>query len=110
MERLAKDGVTLEVCPASNVALGVARAPAAVPVRLLFEAGVRIALGADDPLLFGPRLVSQYEIARDAHGFGATELAELARMSILGSPRPVGTGPRAGGHRRLARLALIARG
>jgi adenosine deaminase len=85
VERLAKDGVTLEVCPASNVALGVAPAPAAVPVRPLFDAGVRIALGADDPLLFGPRLVSQYEIVRDAHGFSATELAELARMSILGS-------------------------
>ena len=85
VERLAKDGVTLEVCPVSNVALGVAPGPAAVPVRPLFEAGVRIALGADDPLLFGPRLVSQYEIARDAHGFSRTELAELARMSILGS-------------------------
>jgi adenosine deaminase len=88
VERLAKDGVTLEVCPVSNVALGVAPAPAAVPVRPLFDAGVRIALGADDPLLFGPRLVSQYEIARDAHGFSATELAELARMSILGSAAP----------------------
>jgi adenosine deaminase len=88
VERLAKDGVTLEVCPASNVALGVARAPAAVPIRLLFDAGVRIALGADDPLLFGPRLVSQYEIARDAHGFSAPALAELARMSVLGSTAP----------------------
>ena len=80
--------MTLEVCPVSNVALGVAPAPVAVPVRPLFEAGVRIALGADDPLLFGPRLVSQYEIARDAHGFSRTELAELARMSILGSTAP----------------------
>jgi adenosine deaminase len=88
VERLARDGVTLEVCPASNVALGVAPAAAAVPVRQLFEAGVRIALGADDPLLFGPRLVSQYEIARDAHGFSPHELAGLARMSVLGSAAP----------------------
>jgi len=88
VERLAKARVTLEVCPASNVALGVAPGPAAVPVRSLFEAGVPIALGADDPLLFGPRLIRQYEIARDTHGFGAAELAELARMSILGSAAP----------------------
>jgi adenosine deaminase len=88
VKRLARDGVTLEVCPASNVALGVAPAPAAVPVRTLFEAGVGIALSADDPLLFGPRLVSQYEIARDAHGFSAAELAGLARMSVQGSAAP----------------------
>src|SRR5258708_431446 len=88
VERLAAEGVTLEVCPASNVALGVAPAPAAVPVRTLFEAGVGIALGADDPLLFGPRLVSQYEIARDAHGFTPAGLAALARMSVRGSAAP----------------------
>jgi adenosine deaminase len=88
VERLAASGVTLEVCPASNVALGVAPAAAAVPVRTLFEAGVGIALAADDPLLFGPRLVSQYEIARDVHGFTPPELAQLARMSVHGSAAP----------------------
>jgi len=88
VERLAKDEVTLEVCPVSNVALGVAPAATAVPVRVLFEAGVPIALGADDPLLFGPRLVSQYELARDVHGFTRPELAALARMSVTGSAAP----------------------
>ena len=88
IERLAKDEVTLEVCPVSNVALGVAPAARAVPVRVLFEAGVPIALGADDPLLFGPRLVSQYELARDVHGFTPPELASLARMSVTGSAAP----------------------
>jgi adenosine deaminase len=91
VKRVAATGVTLEVCPSSNVALGVAPSPAAVPVRALFEAGVRIALGADDPLLFGRRLVRQYEIARDAHGFTPPELAELARMSVLASAAPTAT-------------------
>jgi adenosine deaminase len=88
VERLAAEGVTLEVCPASNVALGVVPDPESVPVRVLFEAGVPVALGADDPLLFGPRLVAEYEIARDAHGFTPPELAELARMSVRGSAAP----------------------
>ncbi|HEX4833393.1 MAG TPA: adenosine deaminase [Trebonia sp.] len=88
VERLAREQVTLEVCPASNVALGVAPCAPKVPVRVLFSAGVRIALGADDPLLFGPRLVSQYEIAREVHGFTDAELATLARMSIQGSAAP----------------------
>jgi adenosine deaminase len=93
VKRLAADGITCEVCPASNVALGVAAAPADVPLRTLVEAGVPVALGADDPLLFGPRLAAQYEIARHAHGFTDTELADLARTSVQASaaPSPVRT-------------------
>ncbi len=90
VKRLAATAVTLEVCPSSNVALGVAPDAAAVPVRTLFEAGVPVALGADDPLLFGRRLVLQYEIARDVHDFRPAELAELARMSVLASAAPTG--------------------
>jgi adenosine deaminase len=59
-----------------------------VPLRRLVEAGVPVALGADDPLLFGPRLAAQYEIARHAHGFSDPELAELARMSVQASVAP----------------------
>ena len=88
VERLAAQSVTCEVCPSSNVALGVAPAPARVPLRLLFEAGVPVALGADDPLLFGPRLTAQYEIARHGHGFSDAELADLARTSVLSSVAP----------------------
>ena len=47
-----------------------------------------VALGADDPLLFGPRLAAQYEIARHAHGFTDAELADLARTSVLASAAP----------------------
>jgi len=88
VKRIASAGITLEVCPSSNVALGVAPDAASVPVRTLFEAGVPVALGADDPLLFGRRLVKQYEIARDVHEFAPHELADLARMSVLGSAAP----------------------
>jgi adenosine deaminase len=88
VKRLAAEGVTCEVCPSSNVALGIAAGPSQVPLRALFEAGVPVALGADDPLLFGPRLTAQYEIARDVHGFTDAELADLARTSVLSSVAP----------------------
>ena len=88
LKRLAAEGITCEVCPSSNVALGVAASPKQVPLRRLAEAGVPVALGADDPLLFGTRLTAQYEIARHAHGFTDAELAGLARMSVLSSAAP----------------------
>ncbi|GAA0390410.1 adenosine deaminase [Microbispora corallina] len=88
MERLADRQITCEVCPLSNVGLGVAERPEDVPLRRLFEAGVPIALGADDPLLFGARLLPQYELAREVYGFDDAELAELARQSIRSSAAP----------------------
>ncbi|MFE2145754.1 adenosine deaminase [Streptomyces sp. NPDC059456] len=88
LRRLADRQITCEVCPASNVALGVYERPEDVPLRTLFEAGVPMALGADDPLLFGSRLAAQYEIARRHHAFTDAELAELARQSVRGSAAP----------------------
>ncbi len=88
MTRLAERQTTLEVCPASNVALGVAATAADVPLTGLLQAGVKVALGADDPLLFGSRLTAQYELARGVHGLADDRLAELARMSVLGSAAP----------------------
>jgi adenosine deaminase len=90
VRELARAGVVLEVCPASNVALGVVSKPADVPLPALREAGVAVALGADDPLLFGSRLADQYELVREAHGCSDEELAELARCSIHGSFAPPG--------------------
>ncbi|MEO3844519.1 adenosine deaminase [Streptomyces sp. CNZ287] len=88
LSRLAAAGVTCEVCPSSNVALGVYERPQDVPLRTLWDAGVPMALGADDPLLFGSRLAAQYELARTHHGFTDEELAELARQSVRASVAP----------------------
>jgi adenosine deaminase len=88
VKRLAAENITCEVCPASNVAMGIAATPGDVPLRTLIDAGVPVVLGADDPLLFGWRLAAQYEIARDAHGFSDAELAALARASVHASAAP----------------------
>ncbi len=85
LRRIVDRGIALEVCPASNVSLGVYRRPEDVPLRRLVDAGATVALGADDPLLFGSRLVEQYTTAREVHGFTDAELADLARASIRAS-------------------------
>ncbi|GAA4122758.1 adenosine deaminase [Nocardioides fonticola] len=88
LERIATAGVALEVCPVSNVALGVYSDLTSVPLPVLVEAGVQVALGADDPLLFGSRLAGQYATMRAAHELDDATLAELARMSIRASRAP----------------------
>lgn len=88
LQRVIDAGVALEVCPGSNVALGVYARPPDVPLRDLIAAGARVALGADDPLLFGSRLTEQYRSARHAHGLSDAELADLARSSVRASAAP----------------------
>ena len=78
-------GIALELCPDSNVSLGVYAEPSEVPLRELLAAGAEIALGADDPLLFGSRLLAQYETARHVHGLNDDELAHLGASSIRAS-------------------------
>src|SRR3954468_14053354 len=81
-------GVALEICPVSNVALGVYSALTSVPLPELLAAGATVALGADDPLLFGSRLAAQYATMRAAHELSDETLAELAAMSIRASCAP----------------------
>ena len=88
LERIVERGVALEVCPVSNVALGVYSDPTSVPLPELLAAGATVALGADDPLLFGSRLAGQYATMRAAHELTDAQLAELARGSVRASAAP----------------------
>ncbi len=72
----------------SNVALGVYSDLTSVPLPTLLAAGATVALGADDPLLFGSRLAGQYATMRAAHDLSDEQLAELARMSVRASRAP----------------------
>lgn len=82
LNRLVEENVSFEICPASNVSLGVFHNAGELPLRQFLDAGASVALGADDPLLFRSRLVDQYETARDAHGLTSAELSDLARDSV----------------------------
>jgi adenosine deaminase len=88
LQRVVESGVALEVCPTSNVALGVYSTFDEVPIRTLLAAGADVALGADDPLLFGSRLAGQYAVLRAAQELTDDELATLARMSLRRSCAP----------------------
>jgi adenosine deaminase len=85
---LADRRIACEVCPASNVALGIVAGPDAVPLGALEAASVPVVLAADDPLLFGASLLDQYAVARDHHGYGRADLARLARASVEHSLMP----------------------
>jgi adenosine deaminase len=85
VDELARRGVALEICPASNAALGVVPSLDAIPIRMLRDAGIEVALGADDPLVFRSGLVEQYAAYAD---LGRPFLADLAASSLRASCAP----------------------
>jgi adenosine deaminase len=88
LDFLRRSEVTMEICPTSYVPLGVLRTLAQIPVSTFQRAGVPVALGADDPLIFGTRLTGQYDIMREVHGLCDAALADLARQSVRASTAP----------------------
>lgn len=85
LKRLVGEGIAFELCPASNVNLGVYDHAGQIPLRTLIDSGAVVALGADDPLLFRSRLLDQYQLAHETHGCNRKELASLAKSSISAS-------------------------
>ncbi len=88
VERLAADQVVLDICPTSNVMLAVVPSIEEHPLVRLLDAGVRCSLNGDDPLLFGPGLLAEYELVRESMGLADEQLAQLARSSLVGSGAP----------------------
>jgi adenosine deaminase len=77
-ERLADERTTLCMAPTGNVATGAAKSFEEHPLPRLIEAGVRVALCADDPLLFDTTTANEFRVARDRFGLGDLALRRLA--------------------------------
>ncbi len=79
---LARRQITLEVCPTSNVVLGVFPSFAEHPFPVLREAGIPLTLGSDDPPYFGASVGGEYAIAREHFGLSDDELVGVTRTAI----------------------------
>jgi len=85
MRALADAGVRLNLCPTSNVKLGRAPSLREHPIRILFDAGVDVTVGTDDPLIFGCTLSSEFSALYAAGVMTAHEL-DAIRLAALQSP------------------------
>jgi len=80
--------IPLEVCPTSNLRLGVYSSYQAHPVRRLWEQGVYVTVNSDDPPMFDTDLVNEYQALADHLGFGANELERLSLNALQASFLP----------------------
>jgi adenosine deaminase len=79
---LAEREIVLEVCPSSNVALGLFPSYDDHPLGALREAGVRVTLGSDDPPYFGCSIGAEYAVARERHGLEEEQLIDVTRLAV----------------------------
>jgi adenosine deaminase len=83
--RLVREGMTLTVCPLSNLKLCVVGDMADHPIDRMLREGLRVTINSDDPAYFGGYVNDNYRAAAAARGLGRDELATLARNSFQGS-------------------------
>lgn len=86
--RLARAGMTLTVCPLSNVKLCVVDEIANHPIDRMLAAGLHVTVNSDDPAYFGGYVADNYRAVAAGRGLDRRDLARLARNSFLGSFLP----------------------
>lgn len=73
--------IPLDVCPSSNVCLGVVPSLREHPLPKLIEAGLNVTLGSDDPPMFDTTLTDEYLRIAEILGF---DLAQIQRLVLNG--------------------------
>ena len=86
--RLAREGMTLTVCPLSNLKLCVVDDLAAHPLDRMLAAGLRATVNSDDPAYFGGYVADNYRAVAEARGLVRGDLVQLAKNSFTGSFLP----------------------
>ena len=86
--RLRDERVPLEVCPSSNVVLGMVPSLAAHPLPALVDAGLVVTVNTDIPAITGRTLSAEYAAVRDAFGCTDDDLARFARSAVDASFAP----------------------
>ncbi len=79
---LAEREIVLEVCPGSNVFLGVYPTLEAHPIQKLRERGVKVTVSTDDPPFFHTNMTREYERLEQAFGWGEEDFAEITETAL----------------------------
>jgi aminodeoxyfutalosine deaminase len=84
---LRERAISIDACPTSNRFTGAVAADETHPLREFLNAGVTVTLNSDDPAFFKASIADEYANAA-SDGFGAIEIAAIARNGFAASFRP----------------------
>ena len=90
LDYLRDHEVTLDVCPTSNVRLGVAPSLREHPLRRLYDHGLRVTISSDDPLFFATTVTRELELVHHEQGFTLDELKRVTLYAADAAFLPAG--------------------
>jgi len=82
VDELAETGVVLEVCPGSNMALGLYADWHSHPIGQLYQRGVKVSISTDDPPFFHTTMTREYDRLHQAFDWDEGVFAAIARTSL----------------------------
>lgn len=82
MAELAQRGIVLEICPSSNIALGIYPSYAKHPFNVLADAGIPVTINSDDPPFFHTTLAHEYKIVQDSFKRSMLECLDYTKTAI----------------------------
>jgi aminodeoxyfutalosine deaminase len=88
IDYLREHQIPLEICPTSNLCLGVYRSYEEHPIRRLWDEGLYVTVNSDDPPMFDTDLVREFQVLADRLGFTAAELEHLSLNALRASFLP----------------------
>ncbi len=82
VDELAETGITLELCPGSNVALGIFPSFRKHPIGEMFRRGVKVTISTDDPPFFHTTMTREYEQLHEAFDWDDGVFAKISRTAL----------------------------
>ena len=82
VDEIAERGIVLELCPGSNVALGIFPTFRQHPIGEMHRRGVKVTVSTDDPPFFHTTMVREYQMLHQAFDWDDGVFAQIARTSL----------------------------
>ena len=82
VDEIAEQGLVLEVCPGSNIALGLYSGWRQHPIGRLYTQGVKVTISTDDPPFFHTTMNNEYDRLAEAFDWDQGVFDQIARTSI----------------------------
>jgi adenosine deaminase len=80
--RLIDKNIALEVCPSSNIALGLFKTLPEHPFQKIQQHGIQVSINSDDPPFFRTNLAKEYQLTQDTFAYSDADMNRITTMAI----------------------------
>lgn len=82
MDMVKERGIALEICPTSNIFLGLFKDMKSHPLPQLLNAGIKVSINSDDPPFMSTNLANEYRKVQESYNYSDEEMNNITRMAI----------------------------